>query len=79
MRRDLWDARSTLAPSIDVTQVPGTEYGSRSDNWYWSSHRARNSQTAAWAINFDDGFTGFNSGESGDWNYFSSGWVKCVR
>ena len=36
-------------------------------------------KTAAWAINFDDGFTGFNAGASGAWNYFTEAWVKCVR
>ncbi|WP_437878328.1 hypothetical protein [Sorangium sp. So ce513] len=34
---------------------------------------------AAWALNFDDGFTGFNAGESGTWNHFTEAWVKCVR
>jgi hypothetical protein len=60
-------------------ELPGPEYGSRRKNWYWGSHRARSSRTAAWAINFDDGATGFNAAPSGDWNYFSSGFVKCVR
>jgi len=68
-----------VAPSINVTMFPDTQYGSRSNDWYWASHLARNSQTAAWALNFDDGFTGTNVGSSGDWNYFTAGWVKCVR
>ncbi len=68
-----------VAPAINVTMFPNTKYGSRSNNWYWGSHHSRGSQTAAWAINFDDGFTGFNAGASGDWNYFTSAFVKCVR
>jgi hypothetical protein len=68
-----------VAPSINRTMFPNTKYGSRSNNWYWASHRAAGSTTAAWAINFDDGFTGFNAGASGDWNYFTAAWVKCVR
>jgi hypothetical protein len=68
-----------VAPSINRAMFPNTKYGSKSNNWYWASHRAAGSTTAAWAINFDDGFTGFNAGASGDWNYFTAAWVKCVR
>ena len=68
-----------VAPAINVTLFPNTKYGSKSNNWYWASHHQRGSSSAAWAINFDDGFTGFNAGVSGDWNYFTAAWVKCVR
>src|SRR4029077_16563958 len=68
-----------VAPAINRTMFPSTKYGSKSNNWYWASHRAAGNATAAWAINFDDGFTGFNAGASGAWNYFTAGWVKCVR
>jgi hypothetical protein len=68
-----------VAPAINRTMFPNTKYGSKSNNWYWASHRAAGSATAAWAINFDDGFTGFNAGASGAWNYFTEAWVKCVR
>ena len=68
-----------VAPSINRTMFPNTKYGSKSNNWYWASHRAAGNATAAWAINFDDGFTGFNAGASGAWNYFTAAWVKCVR
>lgn len=70
---------ATVAPSIDEEMFPNTKYGSRSDNWYWASHRAVGSETAAWAINHDDGFTGFNAGSSGAWNYFTSAFARCVR
>jgi hypothetical protein len=68
-----------VAPSINRTMFPNTQYGSRSNNWYWSSHAARGNAQAAWAINFDDGFTGFNAGASGAWNYWTAAWTRCVR
>lgn len=68
-----------VAPAINVTMFPNTKYGSKSNNWYWASHKARGNDTAAWAINFDDGFTGFNAGASGAWNYWTTGFAKCVR
>lgn len=68
-----------VAPSINRAMFPDTKYGARSDNWYWASHSAVNNASAAWAINFDDGFTGFNAGASGTWNHFTSAWVRCVR
>jgi len=59
---------------------PNTKYGSPSINWYWASHSAAGNASAAWAINFDDGFTGFNAGAtSTDWNYFPTAWTRCVR
>jgi hypothetical protein len=66
-----------VAPAINRTAFPNTHYGARSNNWYWASHQARNS-SAAWALNFDDGFTGFNSG-SAAWNTFGPSYAKCVR
>ena len=68
-----------VAPSINRTMFPNTQYGARSNDWYWASHLARGNTQAAWALNFDDGFTGFNAGASGDWNYFTAGWARCVR
>ncbi|WP_236644656.1 DUF1566 domain-containing protein [Sorangium cellulosum] len=68
-----------VAPSIHRTMFPDTQYGARSNDWYWASHSAARNAPAAWALNFDDGFTGFNAGESGKWNHFTAAWVKCVR
>jgi hypothetical protein len=67
-----------VAPSINRTIFPNTKYGARSNNWYWASHAQRGG-SAHWALNFDDGFTGFNSGASGAWNYWTQAYVKCVR
>ncbi|AUX42160.1 hypothetical protein SOCE26_035870 [Sorangium cellulosum] len=68
-----------VAPSINRAMFPDTQYGARSNDWYWASHAAVRNAPAAWALNFDDGFTGFNAGASGKWNYFTSAWVRCVR
>jgi hypothetical protein len=69
-----------VAPAINRTLFSGTKYGARSNNWYWASHRAAGSTTAAWAINFDDGFTGKNdTTDTSAWNYFTNVWVRCVR
>lgn len=68
-----------VAPSIDRTMFPDTQYGARSNNWYWASHHARNRSDAAWGLNFDDGFTGFNAGAAGSWNHWTTAYAKCVR
>jgi hypothetical protein len=68
-----------VAPAINRTMFPSTQYGARSNNWYWASHAERNSTTAWWGLNFDDGFTGFNAGASGAWNYWTVAYAKCVR
>jgi hypothetical protein len=68
-----------VAPAINRTMFPNTQFGSRSNNWYWASHAAVGNAAASWAINFDDGFTGFNAGAVGDWNYFTAAWTRCVR
>jgi formylglycine-generating enzyme required for sulfatase activity len=68
-----------VAPSINRALFPNTQYGARSNDWYWASHAAVGNPSAHWALNFDDGFTGFNAGASGAWNYFTAAWAKCVR
>jgi hypothetical protein len=69
-----------VAPAINRTMFPNTKSGARSNNWYWASHRPPGSTTAAWAINFDDGFTGANTAtDPTAWNYFTTVWVRCVR
>jgi hypothetical protein len=32
-----------------------------------------------WGINFCDGYTGFNTLDTTKWNYFTEGYVRCVR
>lgn len=67
-----------VAPAVNRTAFPNTHYGSKSNNWYWANAEYVNS-TYGWAINYDDGFTGYNAGASGAWNYFTAAYVKCVR
>lgn len=67
-----------VGPAIDESMFPGTKYGSRSNNWYWAADLDAQSD-AAWALNFDDGFTGTNKGAEGSWNYFTAGFARCVR
>ena len=59
-----------MAPAINEEMFPDTQYGARTNNWYWASHQAAGNSSAAWAINFDDGFTGFNAGTGDAWNAF---------
>lgn len=66
---------ATVAPAINDSMFPDTHYGSRSNNWYWAIETNGGS---AWGLNFDDGFTGFNSG-SAAWNTFGPSWARCVR
>lgn len=73
-----------VAPAINKTMFPNTKYGSTSNNWYWAS-TTYGASAYGWAINFDDGFTGYNSGSATgknggpEWNYFTGAWVRCVR
>ncbi|HEY4394203.1 MAG TPA: DUF1566 domain-containing protein [Polyangia bacterium] len=73
-----------VGPAINKTMFPNTKYGSYSNNWYWAS-TTYGTGSYGWAINFDDGFTGYNSGSatgkngSPEWNYFTGAWVRCVR
>jgi hypothetical protein len=73
-----------VGAAINKTVFPNTKYGSYSNNWYWASATYAGS-SYGWAINFDDGFTGYNSGTATgknggpEWNYFTGAWVRCVR
>jgi formylglycine-generating enzyme required for sulfatase activity len=67
-----------VGPAINRTAFPNTKFGARSNNWYWASHHQRGSTTVSWGLNFDDGFTGFNSA-SAAWNTFGPSYAKCVR
>jgi hypothetical protein len=73
-----------VGPAINKTMFPNTKYGSYSNNWYWAN-TTYGTGSYGWAINFDDGFTGYNSGSATgknggpEWNYFTGAWVRCVR
>jgi hypothetical protein len=73
-----------VGPAINKTMFPNTKYGSYSNNWYWAN-TTYGTGSYGWAINFDDGFTGYNSGSATgknggpEWNYFTGAWVRCLR
>lgn len=78
-----------VAGAVNRLAFPMTKFGAYSNNWYWANTTYRGG-TFGWAINFDDGFTGYNSGAPAnptavppktkpDWNYFPAAWVRCVR
>jgi hypothetical protein len=64
-----------VAPAINSEMFPDTHYGARSNDWYWATPERG---SAAWGLNFDDGFTGTNTG-SAEWNTFGPSWARCVR
>jgi len=45
--------------------------------WFWAAESY--SSTADWGLSYCDGFTGYNVGASGTWNYFPTANVRCVR
>jgi hypothetical protein len=67
-----------VGPAINRTAFPATVYCG-SGNWYWASASYAGNPSDAWGINYCDGFTGYDSGASGAWNYFPSAYVRCVR
>ena len=66
-----------VAPAINRTLFPGTKSGK--GIYYWSSQAYAKNAAQGWGLNFDDGFTGYNSGATGAWNSFPTAWVRCVR
>jgi len=66
-----------VGPAINRTMFPGTKSGK--GIFYWSSQAYVKDATQGWGLNFDDGFTGYNSGADGAWNSFPTAWVRCVR
>lgn len=46
--------------------------------WFWAAEASKVGGTA-WGLSYCDGFTGWNVGGSGAWNYFPTANVRCVR
>jgi hypothetical protein len=63
--------------AVNLTAFPDT-VNCGSTTWFWASTEYVGS-SYAWGINYCDGYTGYNSGASGAWNYFTDGYVRCVR
>ena len=66
-----------VSPAINRTVFPGVP-SCGSGTWFWASEASLVGGTA-WGINYCDGYTGWNAGASGSWNYFTVGYVRCVR
>ncbi len=46
--------------------------------WFWAAEPSKVGGTA-WGLSYCDGFTGWNAGANGDWNYFPTANVRCVH
>lgn len=46
--------------------------------WFWAAEASQVGGDG-WGLSYCDGFTGWNAGASGDWNYFPTANVRCVR
>ncbi len=76
-----------LATTVDEAQVGGAINGAVfPDNpegcrepqyWFWAAESSRVGGEG-WGLSYCDGFTGWNAGETGDWNYFPEANVRCV-
>lgn len=69
--------------AVNTTAFPNV-VACGSTAWFWASEAAQGSTTSFWGINFCDGFTGENTtmmtADGGlPWNYFTVGYVRCVR
>jgi hypothetical protein len=65
--------------AIDTSAFPDNPVGCREPQyWFWAAEASSVGGTA-WGLSYCDGFTGWNVGASGDWNYFPQANVRCVR
>jgi hypothetical protein len=65
--------------AIDAAAFPGNPNGCKEPKyWFWAAEASKVGGTA-WGLSYCDGFTGWNAGKSGDWNYFPEANVRCVR
>jgi uncharacterized protein DUF1566 len=66
-----------VSPAVDTSAFPNT-VSCGSTTWFWANAEYVGS-SYGWGINFCDGYTGYNAGASGAWNYFTAAYVRCVR
>jgi len=65
--------------AVVATAFPNNPNGCKDPKyWFWVSEASKVGGTA-WGLSYCDGFTGYNVGASGDWNYFPTANVRCVR
>ena len=65
--------------AIVASAFPDNPDGCREPQyWFWAAE-ASQVGGVAWGLSYCDGFTGWNVGSEGDWNYFPTANVRCVR
>jgi hypothetical protein len=65
--------------AINASAFPDNPNGCKEPKyWFWATEASKVGGEA-WGLSYCDGFTGNNSGASGDWNYFPTANVRCVR
>ncbi|MBN1610196.1 MAG: DUF1566 domain-containing protein [Polyangiaceae bacterium] len=65
--------------AINASAFPNNPNGCKEPKyWFWAAEASKVGGEA-WGLSYCDGFTGNNSGSSGDWNYFPTANVRCVR
>jgi hypothetical protein len=65
--------------AINASAFPNNPNGCKEPKyWFWAAEASKVGGEA-WGLSYCDGFTGANSGASGDWNYFPTANVRCVR
>lgn len=68
-----------VSPAIVASVFPNV-VSCGSTTWFWASEPLVGSTSYDWGINFCDGYTGANNTTSTTaWNYFTVGYVRCVR
>jgi hypothetical protein len=71
-----------VSPAVDATAFPSVA-SCGATTWFWAAEAYAGGTTYDWGINFCDGYTGYNAGmmtaAKTDWNYFTDGYVRCVR
>lgn len=80
-------ALNELATTVNEAKVGGAIVDSAFPNnpvgckdpkyWFWAAESYGSSNY--WGLSYCDGFTGYNAGASGTWNYFPTANVRCVR
>jgi hypothetical protein len=65
--------------AINASAFPNNPNGCKEPKyWFWAAEASKVGGEA-WGLSYCDGFTGNNSGANGDWNYFPTANVRCVR
>jgi hypothetical protein len=63
--------------AVVATAFPNNPSGCKDPKyWFWAAEACGTSNY--WGLSYCDGFTGCNSGASGEWNYFPTANVRCV-